>query len=147
MEFTPEWIQSWRNVISYEKNNAGYLTTHQELVLDCLDEIQRLQSKLSAYENDLVLLNVSNKLEKAEERIAELEEQQRWIPVSERLPEKDDYYSVAFRLPSNLYITDVYYYISATEYKWFTRNDAYRIATFFDRVTHWRPKPQPPKEE
>jgi len=40
---------------------------------DLLDEIQRLKSKLSAYENDLVLLDVSDKLKKAEARIAELE--------------------------------------------------------------------------
>ena len=35
-----------------------------------------------AYENDLVLLSVYGKLKRAEERIEELEQERRWIPVS-----------------------------------------------------------------
>jgi len=116
-EFTPEWIEKARKTGRVSKPKLA------ENLCKALDEITRLQS-----------------------RVQELEAEQRWIPVSERLPVEDDYYSVAFRLPNNQYVTDIYYYLSATEHKWFIRNDAYRIATFFDRVTHWRPLPQQPKE-
>ena len=36
------------------------------------------------------LLDVTKKLEKAQARVQELEQERRWIPVSERLPEKDE---------------------------------------------------------
>lgn len=61
------------------------------------DEAVRLQNLVFAYENDLVLLDVNEKLEKAQARIAELEQERQWIPVSERLPEEDgDYLTLEF---------------------------------------------------
>jgi len=72
------------------------------------DEAVRLQDLVSAYENDLVLLDINEKLEKAQARIAELEQERQLISVYERLPKEDgdyliltffdgigDYYSIA----------------------------------------------------
>lgn len=74
--------------------------------------------------------------EVADEHNARLdaEERQRWIPVTERLPEKNGSYLV-------------FVYGEVTEMncwhgKWHRLGDDYTKA-----VTHWMPLPEPPKEE
>ena len=63
------------------KENFENLRAENARLKETLKEIEHLQAKLSAYENDFVLLNVVEKFEKAqarvqeaEKRIAELEE-------------------------------------------------------------------------
>jgi len=87
-EFTPEWIEEWKH------NNipiSGTLYTKSTLFDEALNEILYFQSrvqelKLQTDKNSWKELKLRAKLS---ERIAELEAEQRWIPVSERLPEKD----------------------------------------------------------
>jgi hypothetical protein len=117
-EFTPEWIAKIRLSSHLIEPPAA------EVIGELLDEIQRLQS-----------------------RIAELEAEQRWIPVSERLPEEDDYYYVAFSLSNMKNLTDIYYFKSDSKFKWFKDLFCRDIALFFDTVTHWKKQSQPPKME
>lgn len=117
-EFTPEWIAKVRLSSHLIEPPAA------EVIGELLDEIQRLQS-----------------------RVQELEAGQRWIPVSERLPEEDGYYYVAFTLSGAKYVTDIYYFKSDSKHKWYKDVSCRNIATFFDTVTHWTKRPQTPKEE
>ena len=64
-------------------------------------------------------------------------EENRWIPVSERLPEITDTYIVAMILPSKKVISVCRYYCLETD-SW----DSSR-APF---ITHWRPLPTAPEE-
>lgn len=68
-------------------------------------------------------------------RIAELEQQARWIPCSERLPVNDS--------PVLVHGGCAYYRHDAG---WFTLmgDDAHRPITW--NVTHWKPLPPPPSE-
>jgi len=67
-------------------------------------------------------------------RISELEEAQRWIPCSERMPQKNDRYFVAF-------VTNSFTYMSVARYstKLFEFDQA--------GITHWMPLPPPPSSE
>jgi hypothetical protein len=72
------------------------------------------------------------------QRIAELEQERRWIPVSERLPEEEGEYWVC------------YFYDNKTiqGYCDYKLKDGFENALAWDNteiVTHWQPRPQPPK--
>jgi len=69
-------------------------------------------------------------------RIAELEEAQRWIPVGDRLPERDGEYLV---VTANVYVHIAYFKKSIKE--WCKGNE------IFHRVTAWQDKPLPPAPE
>ena len=62
---------------------------------------------------------------------------QKWIPVSERLPEKSAYYIVMIQgalLPTTLYYRRM-------QNEWVDDDSEYY------NITHWMPLPQPPKGE
>ena len=74
-------------------------------------------------------------IERLRKRIAELEQEQRWIPVGERLPEKSGFYFL--------------HMCGSDGKKW------ERVGLFFvdgqfdvinDKVTHWQHLPNPPKD-
>lgn len=79
-------------------------------------------------------------------RAAKLAWESRWIPVSERLPEKTSHYLVHIECKC-----DGELWSKWTDVAWFYRKFywEYRYgAEFFkETVTHWMPLPQPPKEE
>lgn len=65
---------------------------------------------------------------------------QKWIPVSERLPEENDYYLCcvkSFCFPGRTYIN-----ILKCDNNGFMEGHIYT-----DDVTHWMPLPEPPKGE
>ena len=71
-------------------------------------------------------------------------DENKWIPVSERLPEVEQYtYSVDV-----LFVTDDFEmyvgYVNVETGRWKTRGAAMSLST--DRVTHWMPLPELPKE-
>jgi hypothetical protein len=75
-------------------------------------------------------------IEKQAKRIEELEQERRWIPVGERLPEDSRIYDVA--------IADYEYSWTGTCVfgKWIGESGKAILG-----VTHWKYRPQPPKEE
>ena len=101
-EFTPEWIAKIRLSSHLIEPPAA------EVIGELLDEIQRLQS-----------------------RIAELEAEQRWIPVSERLPEGNE---------------RIFVYVPPITYPQIATYDHLNKCFTRGNVTHWRPLPQPPKD-
>ena len=78
-------------------------------------------------------------LEIQQKRIAELEKQRRWIPVTERLPEA--FVSVLVNMPGEK--------PSPTVREGFISNNGVWHSAYFDResdeVTHWMPLPEPPE--
>jgi len=58
----------------------------------------------------------------------------RWIPVTERLPERQD-----------MFLVSHYGIVTAA---WFYTTDRWELPSGFvtDAVTHWMPLPQPPKD-
>ena len=134
-EFTQAGIDRLRGIM-----NDGGEYWSRSLALDALDEIERLQDLMLAYENDLVLLSVYGKLKRAEERIAELEQERWWIPVRE-YPSQQGWYRVIIN--------------DGTEkvrfYKRDTENDReyWHVANNKEWIMMWTNPclPQEPKEE
>ena len=71
-------------------------------------------------------------------RISELEAAQRWIPVSERLPERDGFYLV---LENVNQVAGYYHWCKV--FGWNTDGGRTNIQS----VTHWMPLPEPPEVE
>ena len=71
------------------------------------------------------------------QRIAELEQERRWIPTSEKLPKSGE--RVLVRM-SNFYIVIACYF----DKNGYWKNDSGQEIFI---VTHWQPLPQPPKME
>jgi len=70
------------------------------------------------------------------DEITRLQEQLRWIPVSEKLPEKAGYYFLHIQNGnSRSYERVGLYFIEG------------KFDVFFDTVTHWKYLPQPPEEK
>ncbi len=85
----------------------------------------------------LDLFNAISEIVKLRKRIAELEEKQRWIPVSERLPEaKGHYMTVVVDGFDDSRSVDTLRYFGDGD--WFTWSDWYV-------VTHWKEKPELPE--
>ena len=70
------------------------------------------------------------------EELSKLKAQQRWIPVTERLPEDDD--DVLIMSSGSI---SMGYYSVCNEY-W-----ADYINVYYDDVTHWMPLPERPEED
>lgn len=78
-------------------------------------------------------------IERLRKRIAELEAERRWIPVSERLPEEDDNYLIL------AFIDGIGEYYSVAQYIEGFFFDEYDNKT--NDVDFWYPLPKPPESE
>lgn len=76
------------------------------------------------------------------EQVRELQERQRWIPVSERLPEKEKFYLVTFVKYSGEYDIEYCYFECG---KWFIVADGENIGwrEEMKSVVAWMPLPEP----
>lgn len=95
-----------------------------------------MERKVKALEADYVISN--RELLILQQRIAELEAAQRWIPVGERLPEAET--RVLAATPTGYMEVDWRFSEPIIDCG---------FANFFslDNVTHWMPLPEPPEEE
>ena len=103
-----------------------------------LNEFGRLQFDYAAYckPNGESLRNEARN--NLETYIAELEAERRWIPVSERLPERDGFYLV---LENVNQVAGYYHWCKV--FGWNTDGGRTNIQS----VTHWMPLPEPPEVE
>ena len=81
-------------------------------------------------------------LEAQQRRIAGLEEQQRWIPVTERLPEHSGEYLV-FRIGHQLLLNYSERHRRFNCFDWYSDNEAEEMHIDGE---YWRDLPEPPKE-
>ena len=100
-----------------------------------------MERKVKALEADYVISN--RELLILQQRIAELEAERRWIPVSERLPEEFTPV-LTFSKDNDKPVTA----ILAAGFWWSNVDDAGFWSSNVDwalNVTHWMPLPQPPE--
>jgi len=101
------------------------------------ERLQKYKEKLisDATQNEFVLLAYHDSLKEMKARVQELEQERRWIPVSERLPEDTRIYDVA--------IADYEYSWtgSCVFGKWIGESGKAILG-----VTHWKYRTQPPQE-
>jgi len=126
------FIEEFRNGRDIWTRNHIELAVREIRRLD--KENQKLQLRLAASENAIVLTELNEMLKKTQARIAELEAQQRWIPTNERLPEDFERILVA----SNYYVRLSFVYHSVTGEVCWTDGEY----GMFEGVTHWRPLPK-----
>lgn len=69
---------------------------------------------------------------------------QKWIPVTERLPERNDDGTVNAVLVTNGAVQHIAYF--AKDIFYFTENGEMKEPMFY-KVTHWMPLPEAPKED
>ena len=85
-----------------------------------------------------MVLDALDYINSLESRIAELEAERRWIPVSERLPEvNEDVFTVVY--DTNDGSTSVSALKHHGDGVWFIWDKGYYV------VTHWMPLPKPPE--
>ncbi len=100
--WTGNWADGWEICRRLAPHEANYLVAAANGYIPALDEIERLQAELAA-----------------------LKEANRWIPVSERLPEENGEYWT---------IVNVYSHPESHSF----RNGEWRISAGYG-ITHWRP--------
>lgn len=114
-------------IIKLRKSAAGKILgcscEHSEQASNCLPGLCRAAADL---------------LESQQKRIAELEAADKWIPVTERLPEKEGRYLCVVRIG----------YRSGAVYLQIMNGDSHGFSLehiYNDDVTHWMPLPEEPK--
>lgn len=70
------------------------------------------------------------------DRIAELEAERRWVPVSERLPEVGEMVLIAYKISRKTYIARAR----------MNKEGMFRFTKNTKPVTHWMPLPEPPND-
>ena len=100
----------------------------------CPEDYQKMVEKYS---------RACQERDRANELLQKGQEKHRWIPVTERLPEKNDDGSVNVVLVTNGYLQHMAYFANGN---WHFAESGEMKETMFYAVTHWMPLPEPPEE-
>ena len=111
-------LEHWRDTAQQLSKNCGYTQTR----------LDALEADYAVSNRELLIKQVE--VDRLTAENAALREQVRWIPVSERLPEKDG----------------AYIGWDGTLYVGFTWDERFSVM-FPNTVTHWMPLPLPPEGE
>jgi hypothetical protein len=133
-------------------------------VLDLKSRIAELETEIDIRKDQLreaknILIDKNLQIDslyeegyKLQKRIAELEEKQRWIPVSERLPETDGQY-IGYTntgLVGTHWLVDGHFVVTySCEQNWLTTTTSRILESTSGGdvyVTHWMPLPESPND-
>ena len=132
-----ELVKSLRSIDEYD-------TGYAKLIYDAADAIEDLQEKLDDARMDAS--EWAESLEYMSAAKVKLEEQTRWIPVTERLP-KDGKFVLGCNDDKHMMIAK---YETET-YDWYYKYTNYDFDIWDNEeqgpVCYWMPLPEPPKEE
>ena len=144
----------WCDAVPVENEIAtGILLSWRGEVGKLLMENNKLEARIAELEAELKELQddfVSSQnmlggavleIERRANNVHELEAAQRWIPVGERLPEKEDGYLTAYRTKDAIGAVTLRVYVGGG--RWFDGNIDYEVSP--QNVTHWMPLPVPPE--
>ena len=92
-----------------------------------------------------IIRNTRHERDSLKLRVQEMEEQQRWIPVSENLPKEYGYYFAGYWFYKQ-FVYERLYFLKNDKYKWYKTFVCDDLAIMCDKITHWRYLPQPPKD-
>ena len=109
------------------------LNCHVVLCIGC-----KYYHKENRKNKSLIERDAANAIESLQAEIKQLQEERRWIPVAERLPNVDEYGDV-----NVLCCMDDGFIASAT----YDKNNGWELWDESGEVTHWMELPQPPKGE
>lgn len=113
-----------------------YHKTREEL----LDDIITLNTVIDVFQ--MRIADLETKIAIANSKNDELEEAQRWIPVTERLPE-DRCIVLLFDSMDRVVTTGWGWHIGSAP-QWATVFGTYYHGDKYSWITHWRPLPPPP---
>lgn len=113
--------------------NYDSLVLARKLLVIALDIDEDIHNDVS------LMLCAKTRIERLERELATLREQVRWRKYPDEKPTTDDYYLVMIEDAPGVKIMDTRYYWCNSELEW--------QGIYISIVTHWRPQPEPPKEE
>lgn len=143
IEALESWGQSWKDNAEAAKKVIAELELFEELTRRWSNkyyrDTEKLKSKLKILDNKCSILLTGNELfrndnKQLKRQISELEQERRWIPVSEK-PKHSGEYWVCFEYDGK--VVQGY-----CEY-----NEILDSWDNTETVTHWQPLPQLPKDE
>ena len=138
-EFTSEWIAGAREVVGNDDASPS-----GQIAFIALDHIEHLQKRVEEVEDNRE--HIERLLCDAEKRIAELEQEQRWIPVS-NLPQKEEgecRLSIDVLLQPHPDASTLIAYYDFDDEKWIELQTAFGIKVSSQGI--WHTLPQPPQE-
>ena len=116
---------------------AGYHNSNSEIVSGLQNLFKRLREQDASHTDSLWAAFGAERIESLEAENAALREAQRWIPVTERLPDTDACVAV---LEGEARVHEI------DRYK-FDGGDDWHFAIPAYPITHWMPLPTPPEEQ
>ena len=130
-------------MLTMADNFKGYI----DLIIELQTKLKEMEARLDLHQTNRRLLN--RNLGFAHDRIAELEQERRWIPVSESKPELDKNSNEDGTINVLVYIKNYKRILEATYYpKMAVWNMPYGWGDETDNITHWTiATPKPPQEE
>ena len=86
---------------------------------------------------------VRGTIEDCRRAVGEMPEEDGWIPVTERMPEKQGRFICTYKFNSNSEMQ----FVGVLEYYVFCKDQHWQHESSGVIVTHWMPMPEPPKED
>jgi len=156
-EFSSEFITNWKHAIKVVVGVRGDMREIEKFALKALDHIEHLQAETKRLKHYLeeaapaaacgknpadylarkVPTDLRDEIKRLQQRIAELEQERRWIPVSERLPEEGQIV-IGWNWVSQTVAVVRYHKLTDKFYEYWRGGHM--------KIIYWQPLPQPPQE-